>query len=487
MILSVLLGFVVGAQAAAAQTAGLQVLTEESPPLNFIRDGEITGLATEVVRELSKRMGSAATIRLVPWQEGYQALLEQPDVALFSTVMTAERKPLFKWVGPLAILDTNLYALKGAAIKIANLDDARKLGKIATVAKYYSEQTLEKEGFTNTQSYPNREATVRELLDGKVQLLASSNLGMPAALKKMGGSMDDVETVFTLSTDLFYIAFSKGTSPALVARWQDALDGMKRDGSFAKIYARWLPAEIPPGIFQLVTEEYPPVTFMKDGKPSGFVTDTVREIAVRQNIPDNIRLTTWKNAYNMALLHPKVVLFSAERIPEREKLFQWVGPVGKNSAMLYAKKGSGIRINSLEQAKAIAAIATTTNWFTEQHLQREGFNNLRSSPDPRENVRQLMKGEVQLSIFTDITIPELVRDAGYSMRDLEPVFTVVQTYFYIAMSADTSADVVHAWQSSLDCLKQDGTFEKIVRRYLPDADLDDLLRTESGLCASRRY
>jgi polar amino acid transport system substrate-binding protein len=170
---------------------------------------------------------------------------------------------------PLAVLDTNLYALKGSAIKIANLDDARKLGKIATVAKYYSEQILEKEGFTNTQSYPNREATVRALLDGKVQLLASSNLGMPAALKKMGGSMADVETVFTLSTDLFYIAFSKGTSPARVARWQDALDEMKRDGSFAKIYARWLPAEIPPGIFQLVTEEYPPITFMRDGKPSG--------------------------------------------------------------------------------------------------------------------------------------------------------------------------------------------------------------------------
>jgi len=476
LILSLLFGYAAVAQASAAETVALKVLTEENPPLNFIRDGEITGLAAEVVRALVKRTGTGGKIRLIAWQEGYQALLEQPDVALFSTVMTAERKPLFQWVGPLAVLDTNLYALKGSGVAIANLDDARKVNRIATVAKYYSEQVLQKEGFTNTQSYPNREATVRELLGGKVQLLASSNLGMPAALKQMGGSMDDVEIAFTLSTDLFYIAFSKGTSPRLVARWQDALDGMKRDGSFAKIYARWLPAEIPPGIFQLVTEEYPPITFMKDGKPSGFVTDMVREIAARQKIPDNIRLTSWKNAYNMALLHPKVVLFSAERTPERENLFQWVGPVGKNSAMLYAKKGSGIRINSLEQAKAIGAIATTTNWFTEQHLKREGFNNLRSSPDPRENVRQLMKGEVQLSIFTDITIPEIVRDAGYGMQDLEPVFTVLQTDFYIAVSRDTPAAVVQAWQSTLDRMKRDGSFESIYRRYLPDADLDDLLK-----------
>lgn len=476
MILSALLGFAAGAQAAAAAASGLRILTAENPPLNFSRDGEITGLATEVVRELARRTGTRGEITLAAWPKAYQALSEQPDIALFSTVMTAERKPLFQWVGPLVVQDTNLYALKGSGIAIANLDQARKIGKIATVSKYYSEQVLNEEGFANTQSYPDRETTVRKLLDGTVQVVASSNTEMPAALKKNRASMDDVKNAFTLSTDLVYIAFSKRTSPELVARWQEALDEMKRDGSFAKIYARWLPAEAPPGIFQLVTEDYPPITFMKDGKPAGFVTDMVREIAARQGIPDNIRLTSWKNAYNMALVYPKVVLFSAERTPERESLFQWVGPVGKNSAILYAKKGSGIRINSLEDARKVAAIATTTNWFTEQQLKREGFKNLLSSPDPRANVRQLMNGEAQLSVFTDITIPEIARDAGYRMQDLEPVFTVTRTYFYIALSKDTPAEVVRAWQSTLDGLKRDGTFERIYRRYLPDADLRDLLK-----------
>jgi ABC-type amino acid transport substrate-binding protein len=36
--------------------------------------------------------------------------------------------------------------------------------------------------------------------------------------------------------------------------------------------------------------------------------------------------------------------------------------------------------------------------------------------------------------------------------------------------------VVREWQSTLDSLKQDGSFEKIYRRYLPEADLDDLLK-----------
>jgi polar amino acid transport system substrate-binding protein len=472
LALSVMCGFATGVQ---AEAAGLKILTAENPPLNFLRDGEVTGLAAEVVRELVNRTGTGGNIRLVPWQEGYQTLLEQPDVALFSMVMSAPRKYMAQWVGPLVSLDNNLYALKASNIQIANLEDAKKAGRIATVNKYFSEQLLKDEGFTNTQSYPDRATTLRQLLDGKVQMVVSANTEMPAALEKIGASMDDVKNAFTVSTDLAYIAFSKGTSPALVARWQAALDEMKRDSSFAKIYAKWLPAEIPPGVFQLETEEYPPVTFLKDGRPSGFVTDMVKEITTRLKIPDNIRLTSWKNAYNMALVYPKVVLFSAERTPEREKLFQWVGPVGKNSAIFYAKKGSGIRIGSLDEARKMPAIATTTNWFTEQYLQREGFKNLRSSPDPRDNVRQLMNGEVQLSVFTDLTIQEIAREAGYSKDDLEPVFPVSQTYFYIAISKDTPVEVVQAWQAALDDLKKDGTFEKIYRNYLSDADLGGLL------------
>jgi polar amino acid transport system substrate-binding protein len=474
--LLLVVGYTTNALAANPETTSqLRVLTADNPPLNFSKDGQLTGLATEVVRELIRRTGTGGVIEMTTWPEGYRALSDHPNVALFSTVMTAERKGHFQWVGPLVTLDTNLYALKGSGIEIANLDQARKAGKIATVSKYYSEQMLAAENFTNTVSYPDRATSLRQLLDGKVQLVAASNTEMPAALNNAGASADDVKSAFTLSTDLVYVAFSDGTSRALVARWQNELDAMKRDGTFARIYAQWFPAEIPPGIFQLVTEEYPPVTFMKDGKPSGLVTDMVREIAARQGIPDNIRLTSWKNAYNMALLYPKVVLFSAERTPERESLFRWVGPVGKNSAVLYARKGSGVRISSLEEAKSVAAIGTTTNWFTEQHLKREGFSNLLSSPDPRANVRQLMNGEVQLSVFTDITIPEIVRQAGYNMTDLEPVFTVGRTYFYIALSRDTPDEVVDAWQSMLDRLKKDGTFERIYRSYLPDAELGDLL------------
>lgn len=456
----------------------LTILTEESPPLNFAVDGKIQGQAVDVVEALVERTGGKVDMLIMPWDQAYQQVLNESNTALFSTMMTPERKAKLQWVGPINTMDTSLYALKGSGLQIRTLDEAKNAGKIATVTDYYSEQVLKKEGFGNLDSQPNEEAAVRKLLNGEVQLFVSNNTVLPALLRKVGADMSELEIVFTVSTDLGYIVFSPSTSPKLVAKWQQALDDMKRDGSFDSIYTKWLPESIPPGILQMMTEEYPPVTFLQQGRPAGFVTDMVREIAARLQYADNIRLTSWRNAYRMAQLHPNVMLFSAERTPEREGQFQWVGPVGKNRSILFARKGSGIKLGSLEEAKSLQAIATTTDWFTEQYLQREGFSNLVSSKDPTENVRQLMNGEVQLSIFTDITIPEIAAEAGYHMDDLEPVLTVSETDFYIAFSKDTPQEVVAQWQQKLDELKQDGSFERIYRQYLPEAELDALLQQE---------
>jgi polar amino acid transport system substrate-binding protein len=44
------------------------------------------------------------------------------------------------------------------------------------------------------------------------------------------------------------------------------------------------------------------------------------------------------------------------------------------------------------------------------------------------------------------------------------------------VSLGTPVETVRKWQSALDGLKADGTFAKIYRRYLPNADLADLLK-----------
>jgi polar amino acid transport system substrate-binding protein len=221
----------------------------------------------------------------------------------------------------------------------------------------------------------------------------------------------------------------------------------------------------------LLTEEYPPITYMgSDGKVTGIATDTVTEIMKRLNVNYEIKLLKWDDAYSQALSSPNVVLFSTERTEKRENLFNWVGPLGNNKIYFYANKNSGLEINSLDDAKKVAKIATCSSWFTEQYLKDQGFTNLESYTDPKDDITKLVGGNVDLSVFTDMTVGNLVKDAGYSASDIKPLYQLMETQFYIAISKGTSQDIVNKWQNAFEDIKEDGTLAKIYQKYVPDIE-----------------
>ena len=165
-------------------TTDLKILTEEYAPLSFMENGKITGQATEVVRELLKRTGTDSHIQMGTWEEGYKAVLTKPNVVLFSMAMTPERKNLFQWVGPVASLDTNLYARKGSGIKIGTLEEAKKVKKIATVTEYYTEQAMKKEGFANLETCANEEIAVRKTAERGSSIVSQQQYGHAGASEK---------------------------------------------------------------------------------------------------------------------------------------------------------------------------------------------------------------------------------------------------------------------------------------------------------------
>ena len=64
----------------------LTIYTEDWPPVSFKNGDKLDGMAVELVLALQKKIGSNAAIQLVPWNRGYKALLEEPNVLLFTVV-----------------------------------------------------------------------------------------------------------------------------------------------------------------------------------------------------------------------------------------------------------------------------------------------------------------------------------------------------------------------------------------------------------------
>ncbi|HOE16488.1 MAG TPA: transporter substrate-binding domain-containing protein [Syntrophorhabdaceae bacterium] len=218
---------------------------------------------------------------------------------------------------------------------------------------------------------------------------------------------------------------------------------------------------------RILTEDYPPITFVKDGKVTGYATDIVEEILKRLKIDARIELMSWGDAYKIATTDPNVILFSTTRTKERESLFSWIGPIGRYNDILYGKKGSGIKIKKLGDAKKAGKIGTVRGWFSEQFLKDQGFTNLESVDNPAENAAKLMKEDIALSAFTDTTAPEIFKKAGISIDDAEKVFTIKSYDYYIAVSKGTPKPEVKKWQAAFSRIKKDGTLDKIKKKWFP--------------------
>lgn len=235
-------------QPLAARCADLTLYTEEYPPINFSRDGKAAGLSTEVVEEILRRTGAHVSITVVPWARGYRSALEEPNVGLFVAMRTPEREPLFKWVGPVTTVRTSFYSRRGTELKVTSLDDARKVEVIAVPREWFSHQVLRSLSFANLDAVTNTDVMVRMALTGRAQLMVADNQTLPAQLAQVDATMAQVDRHYTFMKTSSYIAFSRGTPDAVVRQWQQTLNEMKRDGSFARIYTRWLPSDTPPGI-----------------------------------------------------------------------------------------------------------------------------------------------------------------------------------------------------------------------------------------------
>ncbi|MBI9087901.1 MAG: transporter substrate-binding domain-containing protein [Desulfobacterium sp.] len=230
-----LLGFGVNATAGS-----FSIMTEEYPPFNYSENGQLTGLSYDVMVELLKRVGHPNNIKVLPWSRSYQLIQAKDNRILFSMTRTDQREPLFKWVGPIATNKWVFFAKKGSRIKINSLDDARKMKKIGTYKDDAAELFLKENGFTNIDSVIDDSVNVKKLLAGRVDLWIVGHLqGLHKARTAVGES-SVLEKVFDVKDTQLYIAFSRSTPDTVIAAWQAALDGIKKDGTYDTILKKYM-------------------------------------------------------------------------------------------------------------------------------------------------------------------------------------------------------------------------------------------------------
>jgi ABC-type amino acid transport substrate-binding protein len=234
---------------------------------------------------------------------------------------------------------------------------------------------------------------------------------------------------------------------------------------------------------RIVTEVYPPYNFVdKNNTVTGQSTEIVRAILEKTGMQANIEVMPLSQGLALAEKGPKVVIYSLNRTPQREKLFKWVGPIGYYEQAFYAKKGSTVAVSQLEDAKKVNKIGVYKGDAGAQFLASQGFTNLDESLTDTEALKKLMDGKVQLWLGNKDGLAITAAQAGVNPDDLVMMPTVViRADLYIAFSKDVSDGTVKAWQGALDDLKQEKdiddktVYEKIMAKYSDPDYIDSLL------------
>lgn len=220
----------------------------------------------------------------------------------------------------------------------------------------------------------------------------------------------------------------------------------------------------------LLTENFPPYNMAKNGKNfaqdeniDGIAVDIVREMFKRADITYSLTLRfPWERIYKIALEKPGYGVFVMARLPDREKLFKWVGPIGPDDWIMLARADSKITLETLNDARKYKIGAYKGDAIAET-LAKQGLKPVVVLRD-QDNAKKLVNGQIDLWATGDPAGRYLARQDG--VTGLKTVLRFNSAELYLALNRNVPDDAVAKLQAALDQMRKDGVVEEIMARYL---------------------
>ncbi len=221
--------------------------------------------------------------------------------------------------------------------------------------------------------------------------------------------------------------------------------------------------------YKVFTEQMPPYNYgNKKGVAVGFCSEIVREMFNRTDltIKNDISLIPWARAYNFLENQDDVMVFSMTRSDEREKKFQWVGPLAQRTIWLWKLASrNDIKATNLSDAKKYT-VGGVYEFASSEYLQKQGFKvDMVSSID--QNWKKLLLNRIDLVSALELEAAFSMQQLDRTFKDLEKVTVLDDRYeYYLAININSDPSNAKKLQAALDQMKVDGTYENIRNKYL---------------------
>lgn len=218
------------------------------------------------------------------------------------------------------------------------------------------------------------------------------------------------------------------------------------------------------------TEQYPPYNMTdsdqafahKNDDITGLCTDVIKALVKETPYQARLKLRNWDYGLKRTKRKPNTGIFCTARSPERKDFFHWVGPITNWRWTLFALPDSGIKLNSLEDARKYT-IGGYKGDVMSNFLIEKGYN-VQLADSPQMVPRLLQLGQVDLWVTDQLAGPFTASDTA-NLEEIDEVLTFRHTPMYLAINRETDGDIVTTLQKALDKLRAAGVLAEIEQAY----------------------
>lgn len=214
----------------------------------------------------------------------------------------------------------------------------------------------------------------------------------------------------------------------------------------------------------LTTENYPPFNIVdpKSGAISGVATEKVLEIMRRANEKYTLSAYPWSRAFQMGQSEPNTCVFSTTRTPEREALFKWVGPLVKNSWLIFGRADDSRAPKTLEDLRPYV-MGIYRDDAVGQFLVARGFKTDLANYDT-DNPRKLLYGRFDFWATGELLGLAILKNQGLSDK-IVPLFQFHHTEMYLACQLGMAQERIERYNQILKEMERDGSVAAIEKKY----------------------
>lgn len=200
--------------------------------------GKPSGIAIEIMEEAARRLGEPLTIELMPLPRALTQTIHRQDVLMIPPVRSSQREHLYQWITP--ILDEQFLIVSDRRFHPTQLksSDLRTLD-VGVLRYSFGQHLLKQRVGIQGETVADEQLNAHKLHRGRIDAwVAAWNVILYAQQQDKLSSQQLVRGEVLMNTQLF-LAANKAFPFKEAQRWQATIEGMRRDGSLARIIRQY--------------------------------------------------------------------------------------------------------------------------------------------------------------------------------------------------------------------------------------------------------